>query len=139
MSPSEILLPRLEGVVSRGRNRWLARCPAHDDARPSLAIQEEDNGTVLIHCFAECPPLEVVNAVGLSLSDLFSQPIQYTGSHKPILTAKELLLVLGDAATHLIVAARDLANGKVNSEAEIEELLRIAARINRAKEIARVS
>lgn len=33
---------------------WKARCPAHDDSNPSLAVTEMPDGTVLVHCFAGC-------------------------------------------------------------------------------------
>jgi 5S rRNA maturation endonuclease (ribonuclease M5) len=41
---------------------WLARCPAHDDHDPSLAIREEC-GKVLVHCFAGCQQSDVLNAL----------------------------------------------------------------------------
>jgi len=34
---ADILLARLDGVKRTGPDRWIARCPAHDDKRPSLA------------------------------------------------------------------------------------------------------
>lgn len=49
---------------------WMAQCPAHDDRRPSLAITEGEDGRVLIHCHAGCPPEEVCAAVGLCMADL---------------------------------------------------------------------
>jgi len=41
------------------RGRWdgrngLARCPAHDDARPSLSLSDREGGGLLLHCFAGC-------------------------------------------------------------------------------------
>lgn len=38
---------------------WMARCPAHEDRTPSLAIREK-NGRVLVHCHAGCPQLTVI-------------------------------------------------------------------------------
>ncbi len=31
-----------------------ARCPAHDDARPSLQLSDGDGGAVIVHCHAGC-------------------------------------------------------------------------------------
>ena len=70
MSASQ-LVERLEGVRKTGSAKWIARCPAHEDKSPSLAIRECDDGTTLIHCFAQCPPLEILHAIGLELRDLF--------------------------------------------------------------------
>lgn len=72
--PLNVLLGRLEGVRKAG-NGWIARCPAHDDRHASLSIAEAPDGRVLLHCFAACPALDVVQAVGLSLADLFPQRI----------------------------------------------------------------
>jgi len=66
-----MLLERLEKVTRIGNERWKARCPAHEDNTPSLAIQKEKDGRILIHCFAGCAPYQVLDAVGLSLGDLF--------------------------------------------------------------------
>jgi len=51
--------------------RQMARCPAHEDKRESLAVAQGDNGVALIHCFANCPTPEVVKALGLSMRELF--------------------------------------------------------------------
>jgi len=46
----------------RSGARWLAKCPAHDDKSPSLAIREID-GVVLVHCFSGCPQRDVIRAL----------------------------------------------------------------------------
>jgi len=50
-----------------------ALCPAHDDHTPSLSIREAED-CVLIHCFAECDPKAVLEAVGLEWRDLYPDP-----------------------------------------------------------------
>lgn len=42
---------------------WMARCPAHDDQNPSLAIQQTADGSVLIHCHAGCSQHDVIEAL----------------------------------------------------------------------------
>ncbi len=44
-------------------NGWSARCPAHDDHRPSLSLRTGDNGNVLVHCFAGCSQTQVIEAL----------------------------------------------------------------------------
>ena len=68
---ADALLARLEKVQKTGHNRWKACCPAHDDKTPSLGIREEDDGRVLLHCFAGCSALDVITAVGLEWDALF--------------------------------------------------------------------
>ncbi len=47
-------------IIGRGlggrrfRGGWMARCPAHDDRKPSLSIREGDHGKVLVCCHAGC-------------------------------------------------------------------------------------
>lgn len=72
MTPTETLLGRLAGVRRSGSG-WSARCPAHDDRKPSLSISEGDDGRVLIKCFAGCSVEAIVSAVGLGLQDLFPE------------------------------------------------------------------
>src|ERR1035438_6152653 len=51
---------------------WLARCPAHNDRNPSLSIGEKD-GKILLKCHAGCSTDSIVAAVGLQMSDLFTE------------------------------------------------------------------
>lgn len=50
---------------------WQARCPAHEDARPSLSVSSGDDGRVLLHCHAGCETSAVLAALGLTEADLF--------------------------------------------------------------------
>ena len=69
MSDVSVLLSRLDGVMHNGENRWMAKCPAHEDRSPSLSIR--DTGTrTLIHCFAGCEAEDVLSAVGLTWQDI---------------------------------------------------------------------
>ena len=69
MEANEILA-RLDAVRSRGTNRWQARCPAHEDRNPSLAIAEGERG-LLVKCWAGCTLDEITRALGLTVRDLF--------------------------------------------------------------------
>ena len=64
----EGVLGRLKGVRRNGVG-WMALCPAHADKNPSLSVKEE-NGRILIHCFAECPSEIVLAQIGMKFSDL---------------------------------------------------------------------
>jgi hypothetical protein len=72
MKPVEKVLDRLQGA--RGSNgSWKALCPAHEDREPSLSVTEGDDGRALINCFAGCENADIVNALGLEMSDLFER------------------------------------------------------------------
>lgn len=48
----------------------MARCPAHEDRNPSLAITPIE-GSVLIHCFAGCATPDVLASLGMKVADLY--------------------------------------------------------------------
>jgi len=70
-NPVQNLLRRLNGVKKTGRDQWQARCPAHDDRKPSLSIGRGRDGRALVICHAGCSTASVLSAVGLSEADLF--------------------------------------------------------------------
>ncbi len=72
MSVDNLLL-RLDKVKPVGKCRWLACCPAHADKSPSLSIRELDDGRVLVHCFGGCSSYSVLEAIGLTINDLFPE------------------------------------------------------------------
>lgn len=65
-------LGRLEGVRGGG-DQYTARCPAHGDQHNSLSVSVGKNGQVLLHCHAGCEPQEIVEAMGLTMKDLFTE------------------------------------------------------------------
>lgn len=64
------ILNKLDGVKSRGNGKYQAKCPAHDDQRASLSL-EDTNEKILIYCHAGCDTEKVLNTIGLSTKDLF--------------------------------------------------------------------
>jgi putative DNA primase/helicase len=42
---------------------WMARCPAHDDRAPSLAIADARDGKLLVRCHAGCDQRDVIAAL----------------------------------------------------------------------------
>lgn len=68
--PIDRVLDRVEVQgISGGWHQ--AKCPAHDDSRPSLGIKEGDTGAVLLSCHKGCDKLDVVRSMGLDWPDLF--------------------------------------------------------------------
>jgi hypothetical protein len=54
-----------------GTDRYLCRCPAHDDRHPSLSIRITNDGTVLLKCHAGCATRNILDNLGLKFCDLF--------------------------------------------------------------------
>ena len=69
---------RLQTSMNRGRaaalastlggyqsgSGFMARCPVHEDRRPSLSIHAGLDGAVLVHCHAGCEQQDVIAALG---------------------------------------------------------------------------
>lgn len=72
--PVQRVLSRLAssgGTVKQEGAGWVACCPAHDDARPSLAIGRGRNGDALVYCrSAGCSTQAIVEALGMAMLEL---------------------------------------------------------------------
>lgn len=64
-------LSRLKGVKG-GNGKWTACCPAHDDKSPSLSVKLGMDERILLKCHAGCDNEAICAAIGLKLSDLFT-------------------------------------------------------------------
>jgi hypothetical protein len=75
--PVAVLRARLEtdGFDPRatGPDSWESRCPAHNGSRHNLSISPGDDGRALIHCHhvPPCRTEAIVQAIGLTMSDLY--------------------------------------------------------------------
>lgn len=72
MTPVELVLSKLKDARKAG-NGWCARCPAHEDRKPSLSVSEGADGRALVRCYARCKTVAVCRALGLSLADLMPE------------------------------------------------------------------
>ncbi|MCL4780334.1 MAG: DNA primase [Gammaproteobacteria bacterium] len=116
---TELLLARLSGVREAGPGRWMARCPAHEDKRPSLSIRELSDGRVLVHCFGACQVGDVLAAVGLTLTDLFRDRARchHARPSKTTIPSSDLLLMVEeDVLVASLVAAKFLEAGTLTED-----------------------
>lgn len=123
---AETLVVRLQGVKTTGPNRWLARCPAHDDRMPSLSVTERD-GRVLIHCFGGCETEDVLGAVGLRFPDIMPERLDNEARHSAPIPALQVL----EAVAHEIMVAAMLAQ-ELGYAASCERLVVAGSRLNAA-------
>jgi 5S rRNA maturation endonuclease (ribonuclease M5) len=65
-------LARLEHV-KKNMSGWMARCPAHDDAKASLSIGIGDDERLLVKCQAGCDTADVLARLDLTFADLFEK------------------------------------------------------------------
>lgn len=82
------MLAALEAHGCRRGSSGSWTCPAHEDSNPSLSVSAGSDGRVLVHCHAGCEQADVVSALGLTMGDLFDEPLQTNGngngSHRSI-------------------------------------------------------
>ena len=107
----DAFLSSLDGVKKTGANRYLARCPAHDDRSPSLSVAEGDNGRTLIHCFAGCEPLDILNSVGMKFSHIMPERLDGVTNQGPVrnrILPREALEALDHEALVVAVIASDI-------------------------------
>lgn len=129
----EMLLSELQGVKRTGPSRWQARCPAHVDRSPSLAIRELDDGRVLLHCFAGCDVQEVLSAVSLDMSALFPErTIQHGKPERRPFPATDVLRCVAFEALVVMCAATALLAGEPFTATDRARLVLASARIQAA-------
>lgn len=127
------LLSRLENVKRTGAGRWIARCPAHDDRRASLAIRETETGVILVHDFAGCAVESVLAALGIDMADLFPERDSQHGKpeRRPI-PAADVLRCVSFEALVVALAAQNIADGKVLSDTDMARLRLASQRLQAA-------
>jgi hypothetical protein len=131
----ESLLSRLIKVKRRGKDSWVAVCPAHEDKSPSLAIRDVD-GKILLHCFAGCSVAEILDSLGMTVSDLFAEPLTSSKPLRRPFPAADVLEAVAQDAFLVAVIASDLAAGSPITEETRQTLTAAAGRLDAARRIA---
>ncbi len=110
----ETLLSRVDGVRETGQGKYVARCPAHEDKSPSLAIKECSDGKVLLKCFAGCETEDVLAAVGMTFSDVMPEKVGTEHSYRPQkwINAKDALATLDHEALVVSIIGADFLEHK---------------------------
>ena len=128
----ETLLSRVDGVRETGQGKYIARCPAHEDKSPSLAIKECSDGRILIHDFAGCETEDVLAAVGMTFSDVMPEKIGTEHSYRPQkwINAKDALATLDHEALVVSIIGADFLEHKEIDEDTWSRLAVSVSRIN---------
>ena len=127
----EKLISRLDGVKETRRGQYIARCPAHEDGSPSLAIKDGDEGRVILHCFAGCETEDVLNAIGLTFADVMPERIgtehSYKRMHKPF-DVRQVLATLDHESLVVAIIGADFLEHK---EIDVDTWGRLGAAVQR--------
>lgn len=135
MSIIDNLLSRLDKVKKTGKDSWKACCPAHQSTKQSLAIRD-NNGKVLIHCFAEgCVIDNVLGAVGLTFADIMPERTGEVKASKKPFYASDVLQISSDEILVAYLIVKKMLVGTVNFN-DTQRLLTCASRLHHACEVA---
>lgn len=142
----DVVLDRLEMVKPYGRG-YRARCPACGGRSQKLSISEADQGRVLLHCFAGCEAVSVVQAMGLTLADLFPERLEHQSPQARREAQRRLreaswgaaLEVLAMESTIVLIAARRIAQGEPLSREDHRRLLDGVRRVDDANRVFRTA
>lgn len=117
----EQILDRLEGVRAAGHNKYVARCPAHNDRNPSLSIGISDN-KILIYCASGCHNEDIVLALGIKMRNLFIDESYGAACSVPLKKKDYGVDQVELDRTVMELAATDIAAGK---QLSIEDTARV--------------
>lgn len=68
---------------SKRVDRVQAKCPCHDDKNASLTISyNSKEEKTMLYCHAGCNTKDIVESIGLKMSDLFDKPLEVEDKHK---------------------------------------------------------
>jgi hypothetical protein len=146
--PQEAVLPKLDGLRKTAADRWIAKCPAHEDRHPSLSIKACEDGTLLMKCRSrQCDLRDIVHAIGLELRDLFARrvtdrrrayehelaPWQFEGrSRKDKLPVSDALQLIRLEMYVVLICANDMVRGV---EITVQDLDRLGEAVCRIENI----
>lgn len=135
----DALLNGLDGIRETGHGKYVARCPAHDDKSPSLAIKDCDDGRILLHCFAGCEVEDVLASIGLTFTNIMPERIRSEHCYKPLrqsFDARQVLATLDHESLVAAIIGADFLQHQAIDEPTWERLAQAVGRINSARAIA---
>ena len=132
----ETLISRLDGVKETANGKYIVKCSAHDDRKPSLAISEGDGGRLLLKCWAGCETEDVLSAVGLTFADVMPERVGGDHRYRPMrrpFDARQMLATLDHEAMVTAVIANDVHEHKKIDDDTWDRLAVSINRINSAR------
>jgi len=137
MSATTKILDRLSRVKQTGSDRWIASCPtgahAHGDRSRGLSIRQVDD-RVLLCCHAGCGAVEIVEALGLTLGNLYDAPLGERPAVRSTIPARDLLEILDHELLVAILILNDITQRRAVTEAQVGRLVQAAARVGKARD-----
>jgi len=143
-SPLEVLLARAESVTGSKARRcgtgYRLDCPVGHRSRGTLACAEGENGSVILKDHAGCEVAQIVQALGLQMSDLFPARLQDStpeGRRQARTAIREASVLAAMALVEyesrvVLILAGDLLRGQT-SESDIDRARTAVQRIEQSR------
>lgn len=79
-NPIELFLSNVTNAKELKNGQWISDCPVKDHRNAKLGFKTLPNGKFVFNCFAGCEKHEIMEAMGLQFSDLYSEEdkVSYT-------------------------------------------------------------
>ena len=133
MSAAKVL-DSLQRVRQTRPNNYVAACPCCQSRRGQpVSVRVLDDGRVLIKAFCGCETESVLGALGLTMADLFEQPLNHhiEPSHSRI-PARDLLACIHEEALVVAIIGSDFLREKTIDETAWSRLATAVSRIGEA-------
>ena len=112
-------------IKPAGKNKWVCRCPVHNDKDFAMSIKQLGNGKVIANCFScGANGLDLYRALGLGLDELFGGE-KLAKSHIPADIKDQYII---DRLVQ-IIASNDIDAGHRHSLADKRRLKLADARV----------
>ena len=132
------LLSLFENVKKTGKDdQYQVICPAHNDKTASLSIKINPDGRLLMHCFAGCSIEGICGSLGISIDDLLPEKIDVLKPLGKIYNPYAVLKSLRNEVLLVLLAAKEVSDGNVLDEHDMERLKVSVNRLREAYEYAR--
>ena len=136
----ENLLNNLQNVKRTGNNKWMCKCPSHNDRTASLVITDNGDGRILINCFAGCDTYSILRSVGFDWADVMPENA-ISNNEKPIkqiIYATDALKIIRFETQVILAIAYDIKKKGIVDTEMINRLEKAMQIINKASEAANV-
>lgn len=118
-------------------NQYQCLCPAHNDRTASLSIKFNDDGRVLMNCFAGCDIENIIGSVGLSFNDIIPNRIDDLKPIGKIFNPYAVLKSLRDEIMIVLMMAISIRKKEQISNEDYDRFIIAYQRIREGYENAR--
>ncbi len=130
MIQKEQILARFEKVYAstNDNSQYQCLCPSHDDKTASLGIKF-DGDKVVFNCFGGCETGDVIQAAGLSWSDIMPDSLDNDYKPNKRFNPFAVLKAIRDDVLFMYLCANELKQNKPLQEPDQQKLLNLRVKL----------